>query len=152
MSSCAPLPKAAKPVRTKQLTRLSCLVVYVKFQFVYAHKRPGFLPSSIYATTQGSEKSCKICCFAYPNWNLTYTTRQGSRVSCLVLTGFAAFGKGAQLLISGFPYAETKQLSQSTSLSGVLATTPKLDLGRRGEEIASQNPVEFGGIGTGGSQ
>ncbi len=30
--SCTPLPKAAKPVWAKQLTRLPCLVVYVKFQ------------------------------------------------------------------------------------------------------------------------
>ncbi len=34
--SCTPLPKAAKPVWAKQLTRLPCLVVYVKFQLVYA--------------------------------------------------------------------------------------------------------------------
>ncbi len=33
--SCTPLPKAAKPVWAKQLTRLSGFVVYVKFQFVY---------------------------------------------------------------------------------------------------------------------
>ncbi len=33
--SCTPLPKAAKPVWAKQLTRLPCLVVNVKFQFVY---------------------------------------------------------------------------------------------------------------------
>ncbi len=32
---CIPLPKAAKPVWAKQLTRLPGLVVYVKFQFVY---------------------------------------------------------------------------------------------------------------------
>ncbi len=36
--SCTPLPKAAKPVWAKQLTRLPCLVVYVKFQFVYTIK------------------------------------------------------------------------------------------------------------------
>ncbi len=36
--SCTPLPKAAKPVRATQLTRLPCLVVYVKFQFVYTTK------------------------------------------------------------------------------------------------------------------
>ncbi len=40
--------------------------------------------------------------------DLTYTTRQGSRVSCVAQTGFAAFGKGVQL-ISGSPYAETEQ-------------------------------------------
>ncbi len=34
--------------------------------------------------------------------DLTYTTRQGSRVSCLDRTGFAAsFGIGVRLLISG---------------------------------------------------
>ncbi len=33
--SRTPLPKAAKPVWAKQLTRLPCLVVYAKFQFVY---------------------------------------------------------------------------------------------------------------------
>ncbi len=33
---CTPLPKAAKPVWAKQLTRLPCLVVYIKFQFVYS--------------------------------------------------------------------------------------------------------------------
>ncbi len=35
---CTPLPKAAKSVWAKQLTRLPCLVVYVKFQFVYTTK------------------------------------------------------------------------------------------------------------------
>ncbi len=33
-----PLPKAAKPVWAKQPTRLPCLVVYVKFKFVYITK------------------------------------------------------------------------------------------------------------------
>ncbi len=33
--SCTTLPKAAKPVWAKQLTRLPCLVVYVKFQLSY---------------------------------------------------------------------------------------------------------------------
>ncbi len=33
MSNCTPLPKAAKPVWAKQLTRLPCLVVCVNFQF-----------------------------------------------------------------------------------------------------------------------
>ncbi len=35
---CTPLPKAAKPAWAKQLTRLPCLVVYVKFQFMYTTK------------------------------------------------------------------------------------------------------------------
>ncbi len=48
----------------------------------------------------------------YTNWDLTYTTRQDSRVSCVAQTGFAAFGKGVQL-ISGSPYAETEQLSDT---------------------------------------
>ncbi len=43
---------------------------------------------------------------------------QGSRVSCLAQTGFAAFGKGVQLL-SGSPYAETGQISQLASPSGM---------------------------------
>ncbi len=34
--SYIPLPKAAKPIWAKQLTRLHCLVVYVKFQFAFA--------------------------------------------------------------------------------------------------------------------
>ncbi len=33
--SCTPLPKAAKPVWAQHVTRLPCLVVYGKFQFVY---------------------------------------------------------------------------------------------------------------------
>ncbi len=33
--SCAPLPKAAKPVWANQLTRLPYLKVYAKFQLVY---------------------------------------------------------------------------------------------------------------------
>ncbi len=48
----------------------------------------------------------------YINWNLTYTTRQGSRVSYLAQTGFAAFSKGVQL-ISGSPYAEIESLTSS---------------------------------------
>ncbi len=40
-----------------------------------------------------------------------YTTRQGSGVSCLAQTDFAAFGKGVHL-ISGSPYAATEPLSQ----------------------------------------
>ncbi len=44
----------------------------------------------------------------YQNWNFTYTTRQGSRVSCLTQTGFAAFGEGMQLISvlqpNNFPY------------------------------------------------
>ncbi len=37
-------------------------------------------------------------------------------------TGFAAFGKGVQL-ISESPYAETEQLSRLASPSGILATS-----------------------------
>ncbi len=46
----------------------------------------------------------------YENLNLTYTTEEGSRVSCLAQAFSAAFGKGMQL-ISGSPYAETERLS-----------------------------------------
>ncbi len=31
--SCTPLSKAAKPAWAKQLARLPCLVIYIKFQF-----------------------------------------------------------------------------------------------------------------------
>ncbi len=37
--SCTHFTKAAKPVWAKQLTRLPCLVVYVKFQFVCNTKK-----------------------------------------------------------------------------------------------------------------
>ncbi len=36
--SCTPLPKATKPVWAKQLTRLPCLVVCIKFQIAYTTK------------------------------------------------------------------------------------------------------------------
>ncbi len=36
--SCTHLPKAAKPVWAKQLTRLLCPVVYVKLQSTYTNK------------------------------------------------------------------------------------------------------------------
>ncbi len=41
--SCTLLPKAAKPVWAKQLTRLPCLVVYAKFQFVYITLWPVYM-------------------------------------------------------------------------------------------------------------
>ncbi len=47
------------------------------------------------------------------NWNLKRSTKQGSRVNCLVQTGSVVFINKMQL-ISVFPYAETKQLSQLT--------------------------------------
>ncbi len=34
--SCAPLPKTAKPAWAKQLTRLACLVVGIKYYFANA--------------------------------------------------------------------------------------------------------------------
>ncbi len=64
----------------------------------------------------------KLIILQFLNLDLTYATRQGSRVSCLAQTGFAAFGKGVQL-ISGSPYAEAEQLSRLTSPSGMLATS-----------------------------
>ncbi len=41
--SCTSLPKAAKPVWVKHLTRLPCLVVYVKFQFVHTASKIGLV-------------------------------------------------------------------------------------------------------------
>ncbi len=35
---------------------------------------------------------------AYKKRNLACTTKQGSRATCLALTGFAAFGKGAKII------------------------------------------------------
>ncbi len=52
------------------------------------------------------------------------TTKQGSRVSCLAQIGFAAFGKGVQL-ISGPAYTETEELSRLTSSSGLIAALSK---------------------------
>ncbi len=49
------------------------------------------------------------------------TTEQDSRVIWLAQAGFAAFGKGMQL-ISEPPYDETEQLSRLTSSSGIIAT------------------------------
>ncbi len=71
----------------------------------------------------------------------TYTTKQGSRVSCSAQTSFAAYDKGMQL-ISWLPYDETEQFSRLTSPSGIFATSPNLDIGGRGctntSEIGSQ--------------
>ncbi len=49
----------------------------------------------------------------YTKCNLTYTAEQGNQVSWLAQTGFAAFGKGVQL-ISGPSYDEIEQLSRLT--------------------------------------
>ncbi len=46
----------------------------------------------------------------YKLWNLTFTTKQGSRVSWLAQTGFAAFGNEVQL-ISVSPYVETEDFT-----------------------------------------
>ncbi len=65
--SCTPLPKAAKPVWAKQLTRLPCLVVCVKFQFVYTTKSKmgsQLLLDSTYSQVQlgrGSQKAFNEC-------------------------------------------------------------------------------------------
>ncbi len=43
---------------------------------------------------------------------MIFATKQDIRIKCLVQIGFAVFGKGVQLLISGSPYAETEQRSR----------------------------------------
>ncbi len=53
---------------------------------------------------------------------LQFDVYHEARQSSLAQTGFAAFGKGVQL-ISGSPYAETEQLSRLTSPSGIFATS-----------------------------
>ncbi len=57
--SCTPLPKAAKPVWAKQLTRLPCLVVYVKFQFVNKNTYLGFLVGQIRLASPRLKKEWK---------------------------------------------------------------------------------------------
>ncbi len=52
-------------------------------------------------------KKCLIKLWLYTNWNLTYTAKQGSRISGLAQTVFADFGKGVQLA-NGPPYDETE--------------------------------------------
>ncbi len=81
-------------------------------------------PSMLDLRTGGSQQklTAHFPIVVYPNSNLKYATMQGSPVSCLAQTGFAAFGKGAHL-ISGPPYAETKQFSRLTSPSGILTTS-----------------------------
>ncbi len=39
LMGCTPLSKIVKPVWAKKLTRLCCLMVYIKFQFAYATTR-----------------------------------------------------------------------------------------------------------------
>ncbi len=64
---CTPLPKATKPVWANQLTRLPCLVVYVKVQFVSTiTSKIGsqLLPSSTNSNAQlgrGPEKAFNEC-------------------------------------------------------------------------------------------
>ncbi len=65
---------------------------------------------------------------------MTYTTKQGNRVSCLALTGFTAIGKGVQL-INGSPYAKTEQPCQLAYLPPYDDRLTQLDLGGRGENI-----------------
>ncbi len=57
--SCTPLPKAAKPVWAKQLTRLPCLVVYVKFQFVSKNTYLDFLVGQIRLASSRLKKEWK---------------------------------------------------------------------------------------------
>ncbi len=56
------------------------------------------------------------------NWNLTYTTKVVDWVNWLAQVGYAAFGKGVQL-ISESSYDETEQLSRLNSPIGILATS-----------------------------
>ncbi len=49
-------------------------------------------------------------------WNLTYTTRQGSRVRCLAQTGFSAFGKGGHSSSVGPPMLKPNNFSDYLNL------------------------------------
>ncbi len=91
-----------------------------KTLFTPRHSLSAFFrsPSRLDVRTGGSQQKLTAH-FAFNSihkLNLAYTTRLGTRVSCLAQTGFAAFGKGVQL-ISGSPYAETEQLSRLTDIS-----------------------------------
>ncbi len=66
-----PLPKAAKPVWAKQLTRLPCLVVCGKFQFVYT---PTTTSSNV-LLGRGSEEA----------FNERLRATQLTRLPCLVV-------------------------------------------------------------------
>ncbi len=65
--SCTPLPKAVKPVRANQLIWLSCLVVPVKFRFVYNTTSKMGSPFLLDSTSsnvllgRGSEKAFNEC-------------------------------------------------------------------------------------------
>ncbi len=50
-----------------------------------------------------------------------HTAKQGSRVSYLAQTSFAAIGKGVQF-VSGSPYVETKQPPQLNAVSAFSET------------------------------
>ncbi len=67
---------------------------------------------------EASKVPLPVLLVVYAIWNLIYTSKEGSHVSCLAQTGFAAFGKGVQLIS-----AETEQLSQLTSPRGTLSTS-----------------------------
>ncbi len=58
-----------------------------------------YLPNAHFLS---SMQNCVRICIGYqsyfPTVNLKYITKPGSRDSCLALTGFAAFGKGVQLV------------------------------------------------------
>ncbi len=54
----------------------------------------------------------------YTNWNLTYTTEQGSRVNWIAQSGFAALGKMLQQ-ITASPQDETEQLSPLAVANGI---------------------------------
>ncbi len=64
---CTPLPKAAKLVWAKQLTRQPCFVVYVKFQFLYTTKSEMDSQLLLASTSshvqlrRGSEKAFNEC-------------------------------------------------------------------------------------------
>ncbi len=65
--------------------------------------------------------------------NVTYTTRQGSRVSCLDQTGFVAFGKEVELFSGSLPMLKSNNIRDQPQLPQV-EKRAKLNSGDRGED------------------
>ncbi len=68
--SCTPLSKTVKPVGIKQRTRLPCLVVYVKFQFVYTTTDKIGSQLSLAPTSANVQRGSKKAFNECPLWDL----------------------------------------------------------------------------------
>ncbi len=98
--SCTPSPKAAKPVWAKQLTRLPCFVVYVKFQFVYTTKSKMSSQHLLASTSshvqlwRGSDKAFHECLGVsnvFPNAAVVQTVVTYSQIHLILLPELADY-------------------------------------------------------------